>query len=97
MFTILIYTDLFINNGTLGFANKIKTIDHIGLIHSGIHIYPMLQVSCKLGNDIQKIKVIARILVKDTKTCNDEKSAFTYTGMHCYAPYFSRLPLERWI
>ena len=48
-------------------------------------------VSCKFGNDIQKNKDIATILVKDTKTPNDEKSAFTYTDMHGYAPYFSRL------
>ena len=61
------YTDLFINNGTLDFANNIKTIDHIGLILSGIHIHPMPHVFCKFGNDIQKIKVIATILVKDTK------------------------------
>ena len=60
-------TDLFINNGTLYFANKIKTIDHIGLILSEIHIHPMLHVSCKFGNDIQINKVIAKILVKDTK------------------------------
>ena len=45
------YTDLYINIGTLEFANKIKTIDHISLILSGIHIHPMLQ----FGNDIQKI------------------------------------------
>ena len=42
-----IYTDLFIKNRTL------KTIDHTGLIFSGIHIYPMLHVSCKFGNGIQ--------------------------------------------
>ena len=29
---------LFIDNGTLDFANRIKTIDHIGLILSEIHI-----------------------------------------------------------
>ena len=60
-------TDLFINNGTLDFANTIKTIDHIGLIFSGIHINPMLHAFYKFGNDIKKIKVIATILVKDTK------------------------------
>ena len=61
-------TYLFIKNGTLDFANKIKTIDPTGLIFSGIHIYPMLHVSCKFGNDIQKNKVIATIFVKDTKS-----------------------------
>ena len=64
---VRINTYLFIKNGTLDFANKIKTIDHTGLIFSGIHIYPMLHVSCKFGNAIQKSKVIATILVKDTK------------------------------
>ena len=41
------FTDLSINNGTLDFADKIKTIDHIGLILSGIHIHPMSHVSSK--------------------------------------------------
>ena len=59
---------MFINKGTLDFANKIKTIDHIGLILSEIHIHPMLHVSCKFGNYIQKDKVIATILVRDTKS-----------------------------
>ena len=43
-----------INKGTLDFATKIKTIDHIGLILSVIHIHPMPYVSCKFGNDIKK-------------------------------------------
>ena len=51
---IVVGTDLFIKNGTLDFANKIKTIDHTGQIFSGIHLYPMLHVSCKFGNDIKK-------------------------------------------
>ena len=74
---------------------EIKTIDHIGLILSGIHINPMPHVSWKFGNDIKKIKVKALILVKDTETSNGEKSAMKYTGMHCYAPNFSRLPWEK--
>ena len=45
LFILWNFTYLFINNGTLDFANKIKTIDPIGLIFSGIHIYPMLHVS----------------------------------------------------
>ena len=64
---IAITTYLFINNGTLDFLNKIKTIDHIGLILSGIHIHPMPPVSCKFGNNILKNKVIETIFVKDTK------------------------------
>ena len=60
-------TDLFINNGTLDFANKIKTIDHIGLILSRIHIHPMPQVSCKFGNDIRRNKATVMILVKEAK------------------------------
>ena len=61
-------TDLFIKNGTLNFANKIKTIDPIGLIFSGIHIYPMLHVSCKFGNNIQIFnKPTVIILVKGGK------------------------------
>ena len=55
----------------------------------------MLHVSCKFGNDFQKNKVIATILVKDTETSNGEKSALKYTGMQCYAPNFSRLPWEK--
>jgi len=88
---------MFIKNGTLDFANKIKTIDHIGLILSEIHIHPMLHVSCKFGNYIKKIKVIATILVKDTKKRLTMKKVHSYTlaGMHCYAPYFSRLLLEK--
>ena len=93
--TLKLYTDLFIKNGNLDFAKKIKTIDHIGLVLSGIHIHPMPHVSCTFGNDIQKIKVIATILVKDTETSDGEKSALKYTGMHCYAPNFSRLPWEK--
>ena len=74
---------MFINNGTLHFASKIKTIDHIGVIASEIHIHPMFHVSCKFRKDIQNIKVIQTILVKDAKMSNNEKSAFTFTGMHC--------------
>ena len=58
------YTDLFIKNGTLEFANKIKTINRIGLILSGIHIHPMPHISCKFGNDIQRNKATVMILVK---------------------------------
>ena len=42
-----IYTYLFKNNGTLYFSNKIKTVNHIDLILSGIHIHPWSRVSCK--------------------------------------------------
>ena len=60
-------TDLLKKNGTLYFSNKIKTIDHIDLILSGIHIHSMFHVSCKFGNDIHnKARVI--ILVKGAKT-----------------------------
>ena len=58
---------LFKKNGTLYFWNTIKTIDHIDLILSGINIHPWPHVSCKFGNDIQRNKVKATILVKDTK------------------------------
>ena len=63
----ILYTYLFINYGTLDIANKIKTIYHINLIFLGIHIHPMPHVSCQFGYNIQKDKVIARILVKDNK------------------------------
>ena len=65
---IAITTYLFINNGTLDFSNEINTIDHIGLIFSGIHIHPMPHVSCKFGNNVLKNKVIHTIFVKDTKS-----------------------------
>ena len=54
-------------NGTLYFSNKFKTINHIDLILSGIHIHPWPLVSCKFGNNIQRNKVIAMILVKEAK------------------------------
>ena len=38
-------TYLFKTNETLNFANKIKTIDHINLILSGIHIHSRLHVA----------------------------------------------------
>ena len=59
---------LFKKNGTLYFSNTIKTIDHIDLILSGIHIHPWPCVSCKFGKDIQRNKVKATILVKEAKT-----------------------------
>ena len=60
---MLVYrTYLFLNNGTLDFASKIKTIDHIGLILLEIHIHLMPRVSCKFGNDIQKNTKSGRIL-----------------------------------
>ena len=63
-----IYTYLFRDNGTL-FSNEIKTIDHIDLILSGIHIHSMLHVSCKFGNDIQIFnKATVMILAKEAKT-----------------------------
>ena len=65
---MVLHTYLFIKNGTLNFANEIKTVDPIGLIFSGIHIYPMLHVFCKFGNDIQRNKATVMILVKETKT-----------------------------
>ena len=64
---IILYTDLFIKNGTLDFANKIKSIDHIGLILSGIHNHPMPHASSKFVNDIQRNKATVMILVKDAK------------------------------
>ena len=61
------YTDLFINNGTLDFVNKIKTIDHISLVLSRIHYHPMPQVSCKFGNDIRRNNATVMIQVKEAK------------------------------
>ena len=77
------YTDLLINNGTLDFANKIKTIDHIGLILSRIHIHPMPHVSSKFGNDIQQINIATILVQRYKKMSNDEKNVMKYTGMHC--------------
>ena len=62
-----IYTYLFKKNGTLYFSNKIKTIIHIDLTLSWIHIHPCPHISCKFGNKCQRNKVMATILVKDTK------------------------------
>ena len=62
-------TDLLKKNGTLYFSNKIKTIDHIDLILSGIHIHSMLHVSCKFDNDIQLFnKAAVMILLKGAIT-----------------------------
>ena len=50
------------------FSNKIKTIDHIDLIFSGIHIHPWPHVFCEFGYDNLRNKVTATILVKHAKT-----------------------------
>ena len=52
-------------NGALYYSNKNKTIDHNDLNLSGIHIYSWPHVSYKSGNDTQRNKVIATILVKE--------------------------------
>ena len=59
---------MFVNDGTLNFANEIITIDHIDLIISGINAHLMIHVFCKFGNDIQRNKATVMILVKETKT-----------------------------
>ena len=56
-----------VHNGTINFANKIKTIDHINLILSGIHIHPRPHVPCKFSNDILRNKATVMILVKEAK------------------------------
>jgi len=45
-----------------------EIIDHINLILLGIHIHSRPPEACKFGNNIQRNKVIATILVKDTKS-----------------------------
>ena len=52
--TQFVHTYLFKKNGTLYFSNKIKTVNHIRLMLSGIHIHPWPHVFCKFGNDIQR-------------------------------------------
>ena len=60
-------TYLFKKNGTLYFSNKIKTINQNDLNLSGIHFHSWPHVSYKSGNDTQRNKVIATILVKEAK------------------------------
>ena len=55
---------MFINNGTLDFANKSKAIYHINLILSGINADSMIDVC---GNDTQRNNATVMILVKEAK------------------------------
>ena len=57
-------TDMLKKNGTLYFSNKTKTVDHINLIPSGIHIHVMPHVSWKF---VKRNKAIVMFLVKEAK------------------------------